>query len=314
MIRYLTIMSTPILSEIGNTSLVEIKYLNPYRDRRIMVYAKLEYNNPGGSVKDRAAKYMILDALEKGQLNDRVLLDATSGNTGIAEALLAHHFGLEALIVMPKNATNERLDLIRKYGAQIELTPAEKGSNGSIERAQEIYRENPDKYFYLDQYNNPNNVRAHYETTGFEIWKQTNGKVTHFVACVGTSGTAMGTGQALKGFNPDVEVYEVQPLDELHGIDGLKFMGGNTIIPTLYQKCFFDGFFYVKTEDALNFADKIHSEEGYFVGPSSGAALTGVLSLAKHLFKTRQKEATIVTIFPDGGERYLSTHFLNQKA
>ncbi|MBI2129143.1 cysteine synthase family protein [Candidatus Woesearchaeota archaeon] len=306
--------SRTILSEIGNTPLVEIKHLNPYRNKGISIYAKLEYCNPGGSVKDRAVKYMVLDALEKGQLRNRVLLDATSGNTGIAEAMLAHHFGLEALIVMPENATKERRDVIQKYGALVELTPAAKGSNGAIERAQEIYRQNPQKYFYADQYNNPNNIRAHQETTGPEIWQQTAGKVTHFVACVGTSGTATGTGYALKEFNHRTKVYEVQPNDELHGIDGLKYMGGNTIIPSLYDECFFDGFFGVRTEDALDLANLIHSEEGYFVGPSSGAALKGALHLAKQLNDIKCSDAAIVTIFPDGGERYLSTHFLNQKS
>lgn len=290
-----------ILETIGNTPLLRIKKLTEDLNSGVSIYAKLERFNPGGSVKDRPAYQMIKDAEESGLLTkDKIMLDATSGNTGIAYAMIAAVKGYKVKIVIPRNASIERKKIIAGFGAEIIYSSEFEGSDGAINLAKKIFNEDPDKYFSPDQYNNPSNWKAHYLTTGPEIIEQTKGRVTHFVASVGTSGTVMGTGRALKEFNPDIQVIAVQPDDAMHGIEGLKHME-NSIVPGIYDQNFPDQTIFVNTDEAYNMVKKLTTIEGLAVGHSSGAAMAKALETAKKI-----KEGMVVVIFPDGGDRYLS--------
>lgn len=295
------IVSSNILDTIGGTPLIRLKRLTGHINPDVRIYAKLERYNPGGSVKDRAAFQLISDAEEAGLLTeDRIILDSTSGNTGIAYAMIAAAKGYRVKIVMPENASIERKKIIDGFGAEIVYSSPFEGSDGAIRLAKKIYSENPEKYYMPDQYNNPSNSKAHYLTTGPEILEQTKGKVTHLVAGVGTGGTIMGAGRALKEFNPDIKVIAIQPDDALHGIEGLKHME-SSIVPEIYDLNFPDETVYVSTESAYDMVKKIIKIEGLAVGHSSGAALVGAFSIAE-----RMREGVIVVIFPDGGDRYLS--------
>ncbi len=290
-----------ILDTIGGTPLLRIKKLTEHLSSGVSIYAKLERFNPGGSVKDRPAYQMIKDAEDSGVLTkDKIMLDATSGNTGIAYAMIAAVKGYKVKIVIPKNASIERKKIIAGFGAEIIYSSEFEGSDGAINLAKEIFNENPDRYFSPDQYNNPSNWKAHYLTTGPEIIEQTKGKVTHFVASVGTSGTVMGTGRALKEFNPEIQVIAVQPDDAMHGIEGLKHME-NSIVPGIYDQSFPDQTIFVNTDEAYDTVKKLTTIEGLAVGHSSGAAMAKALETAENI-----KEGMIVVIFPDGGDRYLS--------
>jgi cysteine synthase B len=290
-----------ILDTIGKTPLLHLHKVTAHINKNVEIYAKLERYNPGGSVKDRAALQMIKDAEEAGLLTeDKIILDSTSGNTGIAYAMIAAVKGYRAKIVLPKNASIERKKIIAGFGAEIVYSSELEGSDGAIRLAKEIYNQKPDRYYMPDQYNNPSNSKAHYLTTGPEILEQTKGRITHFIASVGTSGTIMGTGKALKEFNPHIKVIAVQPDDALHGIEGLKHME-SSIVPGIYDKNFPDETIYVNTERAYDMVKKIITIEGLAVGHSSGAALVGAMQVAERL-----KEGVIVVIFPDGGDRYLS--------
>ena len=299
--RIINTIDNNILDTIGKTPLLRLNNITSHINRHVEIYAKLERYNPGGSVKDRAALQMIKDAEESGLLTkDKIILDSTSGNTGIAYAMIAAVKGYKAKIVLPKNASIERKKIISAFGAEIVYSSPFEGSDGAIRLAKEIYNKNSDKYYLPDQYNNPSNWKAHYLTTGPEVLEQTKGRITHFVASVGTSGTIMGTGRALKEFNPNIKIIAIQPDDAMHGIEGLKHME-SSIVPGIYDKNFPDETIYVNTDRAYDMVKKIITIEGLPVGHSSGAAMVGALQAAENL-----KEGVIVIIFPDGGDRYLS--------
>jgi cysteine synthase B len=298
-----------ILDLVGNTPLLRIRRLAEGIAPGVEIYAKAEWFNPGGSVKDRAALAMILDGERRGLLTpDKILLDSTSGNTGIAYAMICAAKGYRSLIVMPGNVSAERIKMIRAYGAKIELTDPLLGSDGAIRIAQEIYRSDPERYFMPDQYNNPANPRAHYETTGPEILRQTEGRVTHFIAGMGTTGTLMGTGRRLKEFNPDLRLIALQPEASLHGLEGLKYLP-SSIVPGVYDAAVPDETLWMSTEEAYDMTKRLAHEEGLLVGYSSGAAMAGALQVARNL-----EEGVIVTIFPDGGVRYLSQQVWGDEA
>jgi len=292
-----------ILQLIGNTPLVRINNLVKGL-KGVEIYAKIEGCNPGGSSKDRSAWKMIEDGERSGKLTkDKIILDSTSGNTGISYAMIGAVKGYSVEIVMPENASLERKKVIWGYGAKIIFSNPLEGSDGAQRKALFLYEENPDKYFMPDQYNNPSNPKAHYLTTGVEVIRQTEGRITHFVAGVGTGGTLMGAGKRLKEFNKDIMIVAVEPDNPFHGIEGLKHMA-SSIVPGIYDESILNEKIYVKTEDAYEMTKRIAREEGLFVGHSSGAAMVGALELAKRIDK-----GVIVIIFPDRGDRYFTREF-----
>lgn len=299
----LLLQTNSILNRIGNTPLIPIHRI-PCREgisNRVLIFAKAEWFNPGGSVKDRPALSMIEDGEARGLLKPgQTILEATSGNTGIGLAMIGAAKGYKVKLVMPENVSSERKGILQAYGADLILTDPLEGIDGAILETERIYEADPDSYFRPDQYNNPANWQAHYRTTGVEIWEQTNGYVTHFVAGIGTSGTLMGTGRRLKDYNKDVEVVAVEPADELAIIEGLKHMP-TSIVPGIYDSSFADRKISVEPDAAHTMARRLAQEEGLFVGISAGAAMWSALQVAKEL-----DEGVIVTLFPDGGEKYLS--------
>ncbi len=296
-----------VLSLVGNTPLVRLTKVIPDDiSPDIEIYAKLESFNPGGSVKDRPALSMFLNALEENRIREgQVVIDATSGNTGIALAMVGSALHIPVELAMPANVSEERKKIIQAYGARVYLTDPLEGTDGAILYVRELVEKEPDRYVYLDQYNNPANWKAHFYSTGIEIWNQTEGRVTHFVAGIGTGGTIMGTGRRLKVYNPDIQVIGVQPAYPFHGIEGLKHIE-SSIKPGIFDENFLDRTIFVETEDAYYWARKLVQEEAIFAGQSSGAVLKACLDLAKELTE-RKEEAVIVTVFPDGGEKYLTT-------
>src|SRR4051812_18073950 len=267
-----TKVGTSILDLIGNTPLLSFKRMTKSL-APVEVYAKAEWYNPGGSVKDRAALSMILDGERRGLLTkDKILLDATSGNTGIAYAMIAAERGYKVKLVLPKNASVERKQTLIAYGADLVFTDPGEGTDGAQRHVKKLYDADPSRYFYPDQYNNDANWRAHYETTAKEIWEQTAGQVTHFVAGMGTSGTFTGTTRRLKEFNPTVQCISMQPDSPLHGLEGMKHMP-TAIVPGIYDPELPDEQIDVGTEDAHRMVLKLAREEGLLVGPSSGANL-----------------------------------------
>jgi len=292
-------MAFSILDSIGNTPLVEITKMNPVKGVRI--FAKLEYMNPGGSVKDRAALYMITEAEKSGELtHDKIVIEATSGNTGIGLAMICAVKGYKIALTMAENASEERKSILRARGAQIILTPRRLGSDGAIEEAYRLARENPDKYFLTDQYNNDANWKAHYHTTGPEIIDQTRGSVSSIVATIGTSGTLMGLSRRLKEYNSDIRIICVEPYLG-HKIQGLKNMK-ESYTPEIMDKSLLDEKVNIDDETAFQMARMLAVEEGIFVGMSSGAAMAAAIDEAGKI-----KTGVVVVIFPDSGERYLST-------
>ena len=292
-----------ILELIGNTPLLRLNHVGR-EFPRVEIYAKAEWINPGGSIKDRPALKMIEMAEETGELTkDKIILDSTSGNTGIAYAMIASIKGYRVELVMPSNVSEERKKIVTAYGANILYSSALEGSDGAQREAKRLLQEYPKKYYMPDQYNNKANPLAHYETTGPEILEQTEGRITHFVAGIGTSGTLMGTGRRLKEFNPDIQLIAVEPEHPLHGLEGLKHMG-SSIVPDIYDRSFQDDLVPVKTEDGYAMAHRLAHEEGLFVGHSSGAVIVAALEVA-----SRIKQGVVVTVFPDGGDRYISTNF-----
>jgi len=290
-----------LLSSIGNTPLIQIRQMTKNL-LGVQIFAKGEWLNPGGSVKDRAGVKIIEDGERSGQLTpDKIILDSTSGNTGIAYAMIGAVRGYRVELVVPANLSDERKKTLLAYGANLIFTDPIQGSDGALLEAQRIYEKNHDRYFKGDQYNNSSNWKAHYETTGVEILNQSKGRITHFVAGVGTGGTLIGTGRRLKEYNSHIRIYGVQPDSGFHGIEGLKHIE-TAIRPRIYDDSIVDGTFYVKTEDAYGMAVRLAKEEGLLVGPSSGAAFWAALKLAEAV-----GFGTIVTIFPDGGDRYFST-------
>lgn len=286
-----------LLARIGNTPLVPISSPNP----RVQILGKAEWFNPGGSVKDRAARAIFETAIASRALTrDKTLIDATSGNTGIAYAMIGAALGYRVELVMPANVSEERKKIVRAYGAALTLTDPLEGSDGAIVKARELARDTG-KYFYADQYNNDANWRAHYETTGKEIWEQTRGLITHLVAGVGTSGTLMGAGRRLKQYDAAVQLIEVQPADELQIIEGLKHMP-TSIVPGIYDAHLADRKVVVDTDSAYRETRRAAREEGLFVGLSAGAALAAARQIARDI-----ENGIVVAILPDGGDRYLST-------
>ncbi|MFQ5442688.1 MAG: PLP-dependent cysteine synthase family protein [Thermodesulfobacteriota bacterium] len=291
-----------VLELVGNTPLVRINRITEGIPKGVEIYAKIEGYNPGGSVKDRAARAMIEDAEKSGRLTrEKIILDSTSGNTGIAYAWIGAVKGYRVELVVPKNVSDERKKILSAFGAHVVFSNALEGSDGAIRLAWKIYVDNPEKYCKLDQYNNPSNPTAHYNGTAPEIIEQTGGRITHFVASIGTGGTIMGTGRRLKEFNPDIKVVAVEPDNPMHGLEGLKHMA-SSIVPGIYHEEELDEKIPASTEASYDMTKRIAREEGLLVGQSSGAALLGALELAMGL-----KEGLIVVIFPDNGDKYLST-------
>ncbi len=295
--------ATSILDHIGDTPLVALHRLRGV-PRGVEIYGKGEHMNPGGSVKDRPALNMILDGEQTGKLTpDKMILDSTSGNTGIAYAMVGAAKGHKVRLCVPANASIERKRILRAYGADVIYTPAAEGSDGAIRKCKEIYFDDPDKYFYPDQYNNPANWLAHYETTGKEIWRQTDGRITHFVAGLGTSGTFVGVGRRLREYSAAVRLISMQPSSGFHGLEGLKHMP-TAIVPGIYDAALADENLWVETEEAYAMVKRLAVEEGLLVGISSGANVAAALKVASHL-----QRGVIVTIFCDGADKYLSEHF-----
>jgi cysteine synthase B len=299
-----------VLDLIGRTPLLELRRVTAgIVSERVRLLAKLEGFNPGGSVKDRPALRMVQEGLRTGALRPgKTIIDSTSGNTGIALAMIGAALGYPVELVMPSNVSAERKKVIAAYGAQIIYSDPLEGSDGAIRRCREILAAGGEKYFKPDQYNNPANALAHYETTGPEIWEQTAGSVTHFVAAIGTSGTVMGTGRALKERNRDVQIIAVEPDDAWHGLEGLKHMA-SSIVPGIYHEAELDRKVSVSTEAAYAMVHRIADSEGLLVGQSSGAALVGAIEVAREL-----TSGTVVLIFCDWGERYLSTQLWSSAA
>lgn len=295
------ILGESIESSIGNTPLIRLR--NVTRDLRpgVEVLAKAEQLNPGGSVKDRPALAMILDGERGGRLRPGMtILDATSGNTGIAYGMLGAARGYPVTICLPKNAGVQRKQILRSLGVEIIETDPLLATDGAQLIAREMYEQQPDKYFYPDQYNNPANWRAHYQTTAPEIWRQTDGRVTHFIAGLGTSGTFMGTARRLKELNPAIRVISMQPSSPFHGLEGLKHMA-TALVPGIYDRALADENVEVTTEEGQEMAGRLAREEGLLVGTSSGANVFAALRLAQSL----PVESVVVTVLCDSGERYL---------
>jgi cysteine synthase B len=292
-----------VLDLIGNTPLLAIQRITEGLPASVKVYAKLEGFNPGGSVKDRPAWRMVQEGLRSGKLRaGKTILDSTSGNTGIALAMIGSVLGYAVELVIPANVSNERKVIISAYGAKVTYSDPMEGSDGAIRLCRQIIEANPEKYYKPDQYFNPMNPEAHYENTGPEIYRQTNGTITHFLAGIGTGGTVMGVGRYLKEINPDIQVIAVEPDDALHGLEGLKHMA-SSIVPGIYHEEKLDSKIPVSTEDAYSMVYRLSQEEGVLVGQSSGAALFAALKIARKL-----ESGTVVTIFPDFGDKYLTTN------
>lgn len=294
------IEDAPMLGLIGNTPLLEISIFKK-EFPRVEVYAKAEWFNPGGSVKDRPALFMVRDGIERGELKPGVtLLDSTSGNTGIAYAMIGAALGIPVKLVVPENASVERKSTLKAYGAEVIYSSGLEGSDGAQRLARKMYEENPGAYFLPCQYDNPANARAHYETTAPEILRQTGGRIEHFVAGLGTTGTLVGTGSGLKARKPDVKVHAVMPSESFHGLEGMKHIP-TAIRPAIYDASVHDQLLLAGTEESYDIAEQLAHEEGIFVGHSAGAALLGVREVARQI-----GSGVIVTVFPDGGDRYLS--------
>jgi cysteine synthase B len=294
---------------VGNTPLLPLSRVIEGLSPAVQVFAKAEWFNPGGSIKDRPALNILRNALREGKLADgKRLLDSTSGNMGISYATLGNALGVPVTLALPANASPERITILRALGAELILTDPLEGSDGAIRVVRKLAAEQPEHYFYANQYNNPANWQAHYLTTGPEIVQQTGGKVTHFIAGLGTSGTLMGVGRYLRAYNPGIRLIALQPDDAFHGLEGLKHMP-SAIQPGIFDPSLADRTIEVSTEVAHEMVRRLAREEGLFVGISSGAALAAVLQVGREL-----DEAVIVTVFPDAGYKYLSDKALwNEK-
>jgi cysteine synthase B len=298
-----TVHARSLLSLIGNTPLLSFRRVGP-AEGPVRVYAKAEWYNPGGSVKDRAALNMILDGERRGLLTPRkTVIDATSGNTGIAYAMICAERGYKVKLALPKNASIERKQSLIAYGAELIFTDPHEGTDGAQRYVKNLVENDPDKYFYPDQYNNDANWKAHYETTAMEIWRQTEGRVTHFVTGLGTSGTFMGVSRRLKELNPAIQCFSMQPDSPLHGLEGLKHMP-TALVPGIYDRQVADGQVEVATEDAHQMVLRLAREEGFLVGVSAGANMVAAIKVARKL-----QEGVVVTILSDSASKYLSESF-----
>lgn len=289
-----------ILEKIGNTPLVRLREVTKGLSPKVEVYAKVEYLNPGGSVKDRPAYRMIREAIRAGDLTkDKTIMDPTSGNTGVAYAMIGAALGYSVELVVPENVSQQRKNIARSFGAQLTFSSSMEGSDGAIRLARKLKAEHPEKYFMPDQYNNRFNPQAHYDTTGVEIFEQTERRVTHFITGIGTSGTVMGVSRRLKDYSSKIKVYASEPAESLHGLEGLKHMA-TSIVPGIYHPEILDGVLPVHTEDGYEMAERLAKEEGLFVGHSSGSNVASALKIAQDL-----KEGVVVTILCDHGDRYI---------
>jgi len=293
---------------VGNTPLIRLRRVTKDLPENIELYAKAEHLNPGGSVKDRAALAMILAGEQAGELTkDKTILDATSGNTGIAYAMIGAARGYKVALTLPKNASAARKRILKLYGARIIETDPMNGTDGAQIAAKELVKQFPDRYFYSDQYNNEANWKAHYATTAPEIWQQTERRITHFVAGLGTTGTFIGTTRRLKEFNPNLRAISMQPNSPLHGLEGMKHLE-TAIVPGIYDANLADENVEVATENAQAMTRRLAREEGLFVGVSSGANVFAALRLARQL----KEDAVIITILCDGGGKYLNENFWDE--
>jgi S-sulfo-L-cysteine synthase (O-acetyl-L-serine-dependent) len=304
--REVPVLGQRMLERVGNTPLLRLERVARELPN-VQLLGKAEWMNPGGSVKDRAASNIVAEARAAGRLGPgKILLDSTSGNTGIAYAMIGAAQGFPVTLCMPENASPERKHILRAYGANIIYTDPADGSDGAIRKARELYAAEPDKYFYADQYSNDANWRAHYLGTANEIWQQTEGRITHFVAMLGTSGTFVGTARRLNELNPQIRCISLQPDSAFHGIEGAKHMA-TAIVPKIYEASLADEDIGISTEDAHAMVRRLAREEGLLVGISAGAAVVGCLQVARSLGKDEQ--AVFVTILPDSGDKYLSERF-----
>lgn len=295
-------------TSIGNTPLIRLRTVTRGVPEGVRVYAKAEHMNPGGSVKDRAALAMIIAGENSGELTkDKTILDATSGNTGIAYAMIASARGYRVTLALPKNASEARKRILQLYGAAIIETDPMSGTDGAQQVARKLFESHPGQYFYPDQYNNEANWKAHFATTAPEIWRQTGGRVTHFVAGLGTTGTFVGTSRRLKEFNPGLKAISFQPESPIHGLEGMKHLA-TAIVPGIYDASLADENFAVTTENAQAMTRRLAREEGLFVGPSSGANVFAAIEVAKKL----TEDSVVVTVLCDGGGKYLNEDFWNE--
>lgn len=295
-----------LVERIGNTPLLRLERASA-QFPNVEILAKAEWFNPGGSVKDRAALAMIREGERRGELRPgKIILDATSGNTGIAYAMIGAALGYKVKLCLPNSASPERKHILKAYGVDIVYTPGDEATDGAIRRVREIYQADPGKYYYPDQYGNPANPAAHYTGTAPEIWSQTEGRITHFVAGLGTSGTFVGASRRFKELNPRIRCISMQPDSGFHGLEGLKHMA-TAIVPAIYDPSLADEDIAVQTEDGQEMSKRLAREEGILAGVSSGAALWACLQVAKRV--PRGEHAVIVTVFPDSGEKYLSDKF-----
>lgn len=303
------LLGTPLLARIGNTPLIRLERVAAHLPG-IQILGKAEWANPGGSVKDRAAKAIVLDAMKRGWIGGsetRSLLDATSGNTGIAYAMLGAALNFPVTLAMPENVSPERKRILSAYGAKIIWTDPADGTDGAICKARELAANEPQSYWYADQYSNDNNWRAHYETTANEIWQQTEGRITHFLAGLGTSGTFVGTTRRLKELNSGIECISLEPDSPFNGLEGLKHMA-TAIVPRIYDATLADRRIEMGTEAAYTMARRLPREEGLLVGISGAAAVAGAVQIAGECAAKRE-DAVIVTILADAADKYLSERF-----
>lgn len=310
--------ATEIVDLIGYTPLIRLRRVTRHLPESIEIYGKAEWFNPGGSVKDRPAWNIVRTAIERGVLHSgKRLLDATSGNTGIAFAMIGAALGFGVTLCMPANVSPERKRILQAYGAEVIFTDPLESSDGAIRKARQLYAENPDRYYYADQYNNPANWQAHYETTGVEIWQQTEGRITHFVAGLGTTGTFVGVGRRLREYNPNIQLISLQPDSPFHGLEGLKHLE-TAIVPGIYDPTLADANLEISTEDAYRMARRLAREEGLLVGVSAAAAVVGALRVAAQIPQQAEAEgvdphAVIVTILCDSADKYLSERFWEEE-
>jgi len=294
-----------VLDMIGRTPLVRLAHFEREVPEGVELYGKAEWQNPGGSVKDRAAARMILDGEASGQLRPgKIIIDATSGNTGIAYAMVGAARGYHVRLCLPENASPERKLILKALGAELVLTSPLEGTDGAIREARRLYAADPDTYFYPDQYNNEANWRAHYDTTAVEIIEQTSGRLTHFVAGLGTSGTFVGTGRRLRKFNPSIKLISFQPDSPFHGLEGLKHMD-SAIVPGIYDPSLADADLRISTERSYQMVLRLAREMGLMAGISSGSAVAVMIDVAQ----TLERGSVVVTVFPDGAEKYLNEPF-----
>jgi len=298
------------LNRVGNTPMLRLERIVGNLSG-IQILAKAEWCNPGGSVKDRAASSIVADAERRGLLKPgKSLLDSTSGNTGIAYAMLGAAKGFEVTLCMPSNVSVERKRIVKAYGANVVWTDPAEGSDGAMRKARELAAQEPERYVYVDQYSNEANWRAHYEGTANEIWQQTAGEVTHFVATLGTSGTFVGTSRRLKELNPHIQRISLQPDSPFHGLEGLKHMA-TAIVPKIYDPALADRDIGISTEASYAMVRRLAREEGLLVGISAGAAVVGALQIAQEM-ASRKESGVIVTVLPDSGDKYLSERFWDE--